>query len=162
MAIILDLGCGENKYPGSVGLDRLPLKGVDVVCDLEAGIPYEDNSVDLIICNHYLEHVGDIISFMGEAHRVLKPGGRIRIRVPYYTNIDSYSDPTHKHFFTEASFHYFTEGWIYSYYATPKFKIIETTFIYRPWAKFLPFKKYWRSLLLNVVNEIIFELEPVK
>jgi hypothetical protein len=43
----IDLGCGPNKKDGYFGVDMLPLKGVDLVTDLEKGLPFiPDNSVD--------------------------------------------------------------------------------------------------------------------
>ena len=36
-------------------------------------IPFEDNSVDVIFCNHVLEHVDDDIKALSEMRRVLKP-----------------------------------------------------------------------------------------
>ena len=31
---IIDLGCGENKVIGSIGLDKVKLESVDIVHDL--------------------------------------------------------------------------------------------------------------------------------
>ena len=45
-------------------------------------IPFEDNSFDVIICNHLLEHVEDDIRAMAEMYRVMKPGGWGIMQVP--------------------------------------------------------------------------------
>ena len=45
-------------------------------------IPFEDNTFDVAMCNHVLEHVDDDIQAMREIHRVLKPGGWAILQVP--------------------------------------------------------------------------------
>lgn len=45
-------------------------------------IPHPENTFDLIICNHVLEHVYDDISALKEIYRVLKPGGKAILQVP--------------------------------------------------------------------------------
>ena len=47
-------------------------------------IPFEDNTFDVILCNHVLEHVRDDIQAMREMCRVLKPGGFAILLVPFY------------------------------------------------------------------------------
>jgi SAM-dependent methyltransferase len=53
----------------------------DVKMDIQA-MPVSDNSFDVIICNHVLEHVDDDITAMREIFRVLKPGGWAVMQVP--------------------------------------------------------------------------------
>jgi predicted SAM-dependent methyltransferase len=53
----IDLGCGLSKMPGFIGVDRFALPGVEVVCDLDRGIPFADDSVDYVLASHALEHL---------------------------------------------------------------------------------------------------------
>lgn len=46
-------------------------------------IPFDDNSFDLIICNHVLEHVPDDRRALSELFRVLRPGGWEILQTPY-------------------------------------------------------------------------------
>ena len=42
MARKLDLGCGRDVRPGHVNADRVLLPGIDLVLDLESGLPFAD------------------------------------------------------------------------------------------------------------------------
>lgn len=48
------------------------------ICEL----PFQDNSFDLIFCNHVLEHIPDDRKAIRELFRVLKPGGGAFLQVP--------------------------------------------------------------------------------
>ncbi len=48
------------------------------ICDL----PFDDNSYDIILCNHVLEHIPDDTKAMQELLRVLKPGGMAILQIP--------------------------------------------------------------------------------
>lgn len=48
------------------------------ICDL----PFEDNSFDVIFCNHVLEHIPDDTRAMQEMFRILKPGGWGVFQIP--------------------------------------------------------------------------------
>lgn len=108
---VLHLGCGHSKLPGSLGVDLLAHREVDVVHNLDQyPWPFEANSVDVIFAHSVIEHIGDIVGLFEECARVLKPGGRIVLTVPYFRSTDSFTDPTHKHFFTSQSLDYFIEN----------------------------------------------------
>ncbi|MFY0687322.1 MAG: methyltransferase domain-containing protein [Cyclobacteriaceae bacterium] len=47
-------------------------------------IPFDDNTFDVIFCNHVLEHVDDDIKAMSEMYRVLKPGGWAILQIPLF------------------------------------------------------------------------------
>ena len=53
---ILDIGCGTKKR-GNIGLDLYPFEGVDIVWDIQKGLPFPDDSLDGIYIYHVLEHL---------------------------------------------------------------------------------------------------------
>ena len=48
------------------------------ICDL----PFNDNSYDVILCNHVLEHIPDDTQAMKELYRIMKPGGMGIFQIP--------------------------------------------------------------------------------
>ena len=52
-------------------------------------LSYSDNSFDLVVCNHVLEHIQDDITALQEIHRVIKPEGFAVLQVPYSTTANS-------------------------------------------------------------------------
>lgn len=48
------------------------------ICDL----PFEDDTYDIIFCNHVLEHIPDDTKAMQEMLRILKPGGMAILQIP--------------------------------------------------------------------------------
>lgn len=47
-------------------------------------IPFPENTFDVLLCNHVLEHVEDDLQAAREIHRVLKPGGFAILQVPFF------------------------------------------------------------------------------
>lgn len=108
-SVILDVGCGPSKLIGSIGIDFLPYKGVDLVGDALIILrEFPDNSVDYLYSKHFLEHVDDLSSLVSEFCRVLKKESEAKIIVPHFSNPYFYSDPTHKRHFGLYSFCYYS------------------------------------------------------
>ncbi len=53
----------------------------DVKADI-CNLPFANNSFDVILCNHVLEHIPDDTKAMQELYRILKPGGMGIFQVP--------------------------------------------------------------------------------
>ncbi|UCC96566.1 MAG: methyltransferase domain-containing protein [Phycisphaerales bacterium] len=109
--LIIELGCGEKKRPGRISIDKVDLSHVDIVADIENGLPFlPGNSVDEIHCRSVLEHIQNFENLVREMVRVLKKDGKAHIFVPHFSNPYYYSDYTHKRPFGLYSFYYFVEA----------------------------------------------------
>jgi len=63
----------DLPYVDYVGVD-LTKQNVDANCDI-ANLPFGDESFDVVICSHVLEHVPEDVKEMSELYRTLKQGG---------------------------------------------------------------------------------------
>jgi len=96
-ARVLDAGAGAAPYrplfahcdyvtqdwPASVhAAGRAP----DVVADLHA-LPIEAGRFDFVLCTEVLEHVAEPARVLGELRRVLRPGGRLLLTVPFVAEL---------------------------------------------------------------------------
>lgn len=108
--LLLDIGCGEGKQPGFIGMDKRDVSGVDIVHDLEVfPYPIGDNECHIVIASHILEHIKPwlTIDLFNEVWRIMKPGGKFVIAVPYAGSQPFWIDPTHCNGFIEDTFAYF-------------------------------------------------------
>ena len=90
-------------------LDKVPDYNPDIVGDIHH-LPFEDNSVDAIICSAVLEHVEEPQQAVREIFRVLKPGGYCFIYAPflfYYHPMPGYYGDFYR--FTYDGFTYLTK-----------------------------------------------------
>lgn len=80
----LNLGCGNRFHPDWINID-IASRGPGIIAhDLSRGIPLPDASCDVVYHSDLLEHLrrADVLPFMRECYRVLKPGGILRVVVP--------------------------------------------------------------------------------
>lgn len=124
----LDIWCWKFKTHGAIWIDSIAMEGVDIVHNLEIfPWPIEDNTFDEVYCSHFLEHVNSVIPIMEELYRIMKHDGLLYIRVPHASCFRStWSDPTHKRWFTVRSFmDYFNLKAPFWYYSKCDFLLIE-------------------------------------
>jgi hypothetical protein len=118
--IRLDIGCGQNKQTGFVGMDVRDIPGhTDIVWDFNVHPwPLPDGCVLQAIASHVLEHVPGValdngrtrfpfLEFMDEVWRVLKIGGEFAIAAPHGNSFGFQQDPTHVNAMNEARWAYF-------------------------------------------------------
>ena len=107
----LDIGCGNNKIPGSTYVDFDPKANPDILHDLNKfPYPIPDNTFDEVYAKHIIEHLNDPIGFMRELTRVLKPGGTVFVETPHFSSRVAYSEPQHTLFFSYFMFNNIING----------------------------------------------------
>lgn len=82
MALKLNLGSGDSEFEGFTSVDLYD-ESADVKADL-CDLPFDDQSVDEIICLQTIEHIAynKTEKMFEEMYRVLKPGKTAHIECP--------------------------------------------------------------------------------
>ena len=81
--------CFLKRFRNLKNLDYTTTDLLSPIADVKADIcdlPFEDNSYDVILCNHVLEHIPDDTKAMQELYRVMKPGGYGIFQIPQDLN----------------------------------------------------------------------------
>jgi SAM-dependent methyltransferase len=167
----LDVGCGIRKQPGAIGIDRNRFSRADVLCDLDRlPYPFRDAVFDRITAIHVIEHVADVVGTMQEFHRLLRPGGTVRIETPHYTDFSSFCDPTHRSHLNSFSFRYFGEDHGgFGYYSHVKFRELSVRLKLLAFWRWLGFeflvnhsrrfRRFWEHYLCFIVRGKVMEFE---
>lgn len=179
---ILDVGCGWNKTPGAVGMDSNPKTHADVIHDLGViPYPFADDEFDEIVCRHVIEHVPDVMALVSELHRITRPGGRITIVTPHYSNPDWPTDPTHRNHFNSYSLNCFIDDrQLFPFYTEVRLRpqriYVSLANLWRAlgleflvnldqrWPSWRFTRKFWEFYLNPIVRgkELTFEMSVVK
>jgi SAM-dependent methyltransferase len=96
---LLDCGCGQVPYY-EIYKDQVDEvictdwqkslhdnKFIDVYSDLNERLNFDDSSFDTVILTDVLEHIYKPEKLLSEIHRILRPGGRVIIAVPFLYRI---------------------------------------------------------------------------
>ena len=120
---ILEPGCGRGEFLRVFKSLGMEVVGLDIseearellredeielaVCDVETdkGLPFPDDSFDVIYNKSFMEHLEHPDIFLKEAFRILKPGGMVLCLIPdWEVNYKTYFDDfTHRTPFTKPS-----------------------------------------------------------
>ncbi|MBI2806737.1 MAG: methyltransferase domain-containing protein [Planctomycetes bacterium] len=81
---LLNLGCGQRFHPAWTNLDLHPVHSSIQRWDVQTALPFGDETFDAVYHSHLFEHLprARTAPFLTECHRVLKPGGVLRLAVP--------------------------------------------------------------------------------
>jgi predicted SAM-dependent methyltransferase len=87
--IRLHLGCGSVNHPAFINVDIEPEPHVHFVRAIDDLSPFRTGTVDLVYASHCLEHFShrDVPRVLREWHRVLRPGGTLRLSVPDFDRL---------------------------------------------------------------------------
>jgi len=109
---VLELGCGQKKVVAhSTSIDVNPRSRADLIHDLNRfPYPFADDSFDVVIAEHVLEHLDNVIGVVEEVHRIGRAGAKFYVEVPHFSSSEFFTDPTHRHSFSSRSFDYFVAG----------------------------------------------------
>ena len=144
---ILNVGSGKDWKAECINLDISEEWAPDVIFDLNEELPasgvafttqrfgdlkFVDDVFDLILCNDVLEHLTQLATAMTTFLRILKPGGKFDINVPYDLSWGAWQDPTHVRAFNERSWLYYTDWSWYMGWDTWKFELKSLTYILSP------------------------------
>ena len=122
---VLEIGCSDGDF-----VERIKKLGVRESVGVELSRPtasaaralgrdvrdgqVQDNDFpaghfDIVQAHHVLEHVMDLKSFLGEVHRILKPGGLFYVSMPRYNSMFVKDDPNWIGWYPQQHFWHFTE-----------------------------------------------------
>jgi len=111
---VLEIGCGYGNLLQAFRELEYRVIGIDIdndsgkickekniefhKCDVEKNrLPFNNNSIDNIVCIHLMEHLKNIHRFLKECYRILKKQGTIVIVSPNWEKLykSYWNDPTH-------------------------------------------------------------------
>ena len=143
----LNIGCGNKKIEGYLGVDKFKCDAADYICDIEnEKLPFEDNTITAIILDNVIEHFYDIPKVINELVRVSRAGTIIKIITPHFSSLSSWIDPTHIHHLSYFSFDHFEKDSV-SHYMGKGIKIHHI-------------KLSFGGGLMGLIARLIFKISP--
>ena len=99
---VLEVGCGDGSFTANLGNMFERVTAIDISAgqiaenaarlpgitfrqhDVADRFPFDDGAFEVVWCSEVLEHLFDPAFALREMHRILKPGGRLLVTVPYH------------------------------------------------------------------------------
>jgi SAM-dependent methyltransferase len=152
----LNLGSGELRKEGYINVDWNDITNPDVKHDLnKVPYPFLDDTFDLIEASHVLEHLDKPFTIMKELHRILKPEGRLIVKVPHFSR--GFTHAEHSHGFDVTFPLYFDDRFTKSGYYGVDFKLDKMKLKWLAFPHLLSYLGYGRVFvsILSVINNLI-------
>jgi SAM-dependent methyltransferase len=99
---VLDLPAGDGHFGARlaaaghevVSADLFPehctaAPGAPVRADMNAPLPFPDDSFDAVVCQEGVEHLENVAGFLGEVRRVLRHGGHLWLTLPNHMDLSA-------------------------------------------------------------------------
>ena len=152
----LNLGCGQFPLEGFLNVDNDPGSKADVqidLSDLDGYRAFPAGYFEIIVMDHVLEHLDDVFAVIVAIHRILRPGGRLEIRVPHFSR--GITHPQHKHGFDVTFPEYVRPGFRGGYIGVP-FELVSMRLDYMVrWDLKEVAVKPWQVALLKPLNAFV-------
>lgn len=186
----LHLGSGKDYREGWVKVEHPSSRGVlkaDVYQDLNKKewveiaafcignmfSKYQPPKFDHVEMHHVLEHLDDPTNALENIWHLCKPGAKVIISVPHWSNPMSWGDLTHKRVCSSFSMLYYELGYPEYYTPNAKFKVVGKKFTItrnnHRWTKAFDwilnispvFTEYVFARFVPI-SQVVFELEAIK
>ena len=154
--IKVNLGCGESRRDGFINLDWKPSLNPDILHDLNKfPYPFEDSTIDYIEASHIIEHLDKPFNAFKELHRILKPGGKLMVKVPHFSRGLTHTEHTHGFDVTLPLF--FNKNFVKSAYIGFEFELEKMELHWFPFLHCLPHLGYGKlfTLIIRIFDRMI-------
>jgi len=148
---ILDIGCGKNKVPDSIGVDFNASIGADVVHSLNKfPYPFQPDEFDEVHIRDTLFLLDNPVHVMEEIFRICKVNGKVVVVQPYFRSVWNHVDPWVKSFGTVHSFAFYDpDDVICKRYAYTKARFSTTKIVFD---EYLVKPRLFRRLIIWLAN----------
>jgi len=105
---MLDIGCGDKKVDGAIGIDFNKNIETDIMHDLtEFPYPFKDDEFDKVYILDTINLLDNPQKVMEEIYRIIKKGGEVKVSQSYFRSTWGHVDPLIKTFGTVHSFAFY-------------------------------------------------------